>query len=245
MVFIVCWDLGQTRVELGLACLVRKSVNLRDFLNSISGPLKEKILGERFIRESRLSRLAKVADIVEGDTWRWPSVHSPPLSDLMRATLDTFRPDSNREVVLRWEDDVHGVFSIRSAWESLRLRCPRVTWYHIVWFPKLEDLDHLFFACPFCERVWNALHVKCNLPWVQRSWLDSLSWMEQFRGRSLSSIVIRLMFAASIYAIWRERNARTHGEAPKNEYIVIQDIVFTICARVNLYSSLVPSNENR
>ncbi|XP_022883556.1 uncharacterized protein LOC111400374 [Olea europaea var. sylvestris] len=162
---------------------------------------------------------------------------------------------------------------------------PRVTWYHIVWFPKciprhafilwlaiqggiytqtkllsfglvqsmrcvlcgcsVEDLDHLFFACPFFERVWNALHAKCNLPSVQRSWLDTISWMEQFRRRSMSSIVIRLMFAASIYAIWHERNARTHGEAPKNESTVIQDIVFTICARVNLCRSLVPSNENR
>ncbi|XP_022899544.1 uncharacterized protein LOC111412911 [Olea europaea var. sylvestris] len=172
------------------------------------GPL-EKILGERFIRESRLSRPAKVADIVEGDTWRWPSVRSPALSDLMRAMLDTFRPDSNREDVLRWEDDVHGVFSVRSAWESLRLRYPR-------------DLDHLFFACPFSERVWNALHVKCNLPWVQWSWLDSLSWMEQFRGRSLSSIVIRLMFAASIYAIWRERNARIHGRLLKMSLLLFK-----------------------
>ncbi|XP_022855483.1 uncharacterized protein LOC111376734 [Olea europaea var. sylvestris] len=94
----------------------------------------------------------------------------------------------------------------------------------------VEDLDHLFFACPFSERVWNALHAKCNLPWVQRSWLDTLSWMEQFRGRSISSIVIQLIFVASIYAIWHERNAWTHGEAPKNESTVIQDIVFTICA---------------
>ncbi|XP_022890406.1 uncharacterized protein LOC111405656 [Olea europaea var. sylvestris] len=154
-------------------------------------------------------------------------------------------------------DDVHGVFSVRNAWESLRLRCLRVTWYHIVWFPKciprhafilwltnldgiytqtkllrfglvqsmccvlcgcsVEDLDHLFFACPFSERVWHALHAKCNSPWVQRSWADTLSWMEQFCGRSMESIVIRLMFVALIYAIWRERNVRTHGEAPKNE----------------------------
>ncbi|XP_022855778.1 uncharacterized protein LOC111376996 [Olea europaea var. sylvestris] len=228
------------------------------------GPL-EKILGERTIREFRLSRLGKVADIVEGDTWRWPSVRSPTLSDLMRDTLDTFQPDSNREDVLRWEDDTHGIFSLRSAWESLQLRCPRVTWYHIVWLPKCIP-RHAFILClcvvcyvdvqwriwiifslltHFLSMFWNALHAKCNLPWVQRSWLDTLSWMEQFRGRSMSSIVIRLMFAASIYVIWRERNAMTHGEAPKNESIVIQDIVFTICARVNLCRSLVPSNENR
>ncbi|CAI9757542.1 unnamed protein product [Fraxinus pennsylvanica] len=83
-----------------------------------------------------LSRLAKVADIVEGDTWRWPLARSPTLSDLMRDTLDTFQPYSTREDVLLWVDDAHGVFSVRSAWESIRLRCPRVTWYHIIWFPQ-------------------------------------------------------------------------------------------------------------
>ncbi|XP_022873100.1 uncharacterized protein LOC111392049 [Olea europaea var. sylvestris] len=146
------------------------------------GPL-EKILGERIIRESKLSRLAKVADIMEGDTWRWPSVRSLALSDLMRDTLNTFRPDSNREDVLYafilWLAIQGGIYT------------------HTKLLRFVEDLDHLFFACPFSERVWNALHAKCNLPWVQWSWLEILSWMEQFRGRSMSSIVIRLMFAAS------------------------------------------------
>ncbi|CAI9781954.1 unnamed protein product [Fraxinus pennsylvanica] len=95
-----------------------------------------KIAGERIIHESRLSRLAKVANIVEGDSWRWSSSRSPVLSDLMQDALDTFRPDSTREDVLRYMDDVHGVFSVRSASESIRLRFPKVTWYHIVWFPK-------------------------------------------------------------------------------------------------------------
>ncbi|XP_022876955.1 uncharacterized protein LOC111395189 [Olea europaea var. sylvestris] len=110
---------------------------------------------------------------------------------------------------------------------------------------SVEDLNNLFFTCPFSERVWNTLHAKCNLPWVQRRWPDTLSWMEQFRGKSLSSIVIQLMFAASIYAIWRERNSRTYGEAPKHEFAIIQDIIFSICARVNSCRGLVPSNENR
>lgn len=156
------------------------------------GPL-EKIFGERIIHDSRLSKQAKVAEIVEGDNWRWPSARSPTLFELMQGTLDTFRVDSTREDVLRWVENVHGVFSVRSAWESLRLRCPRVTWHHIVWFLKciprhafilwlviqsghytqskllrfgllqsmhcvlcgcsVEDLDHLFFACPFSVRV--------------------------------------------------------------------------------------------
>ncbi|XP_022889235.1 uncharacterized protein LOC111404699 [Olea europaea var. sylvestris] len=178
------------------------------------GPL-ERILGERIVHESRLSRLAKVVDIVDGDTWRWPSACSLALSDFMQGTLDTFRQDCTREDVLRWVHDVHGVFSVRSAWESLRPCCPRVTWYHIVWFPKCipryafilwlaiqgglypqtkllrfgliqsmrcvlcgcsgEDLDHLFFACPFSEHVWQALHsMRCVLCGCSGEDLDHL-----------------------------------------------------------------------
>ncbi|CAI9753877.1 unnamed protein product [Fraxinus pennsylvanica] len=88
------------------------------------------------IHGSRLNRQAKVPDIVEGDDWRWPLACSPALFELMQSTLDTFRPDSTREDILRWVENVHGVFSVQSAWEPLRLRCPRVTWHHIVWFPK-------------------------------------------------------------------------------------------------------------
>ncbi|XP_022891864.1 uncharacterized protein LOC111406715 [Olea europaea var. sylvestris] len=169
------------------------------------GPL-EKILGEKIIRESRLSRLAKVADIVEGDTWRWPSVRFPALSDLIHAFI----------LWLAIQGGIYTQTKLLSFGLVQSMRC-------VLCGCSMEDLDHLFFACPFSERVWNALHAKCNLPRVQRSWLDTLSWMEQFRGRSMSSIVIRLM---------------THGEAPENESTVIQDIVFTICARVNLCRSL-------
>ncbi|XP_022867953.1 uncharacterized protein LOC111387616, partial [Olea europaea var. sylvestris] len=189
-----------------------------------------KILGERIICESKLSKLAKVAVIVEGDTWRWPPVHSLALSDLMRDTLATFRPNSNREDVLRWETKLLR-FGLVQSMHCVLCDC------------SVEDLDHLFFAYPFSECVWNTLHAKCNLPWVQWRWPDTLSWMEQFRGKSLSSIVIRLMFAALIYTIWHECNAMTYGEAPKHESAVIRDIIFSICARVNSYRGLVPSNE--
>ncbi|CAI9779492.1 unnamed protein product [Fraxinus pennsylvanica] len=95
------------------------------------------------------------------------------------------------------------------------------------------------------SRFSRLAKAKSNLSWVQRSWSDTLSWMEQFRGRSLRSIVIRLMFAASIYAIWLEDDARAHGVTPKHEFVVIRDIIFSVCTRVDLCRGLVPSSENR
>ncbi|XP_022874167.1 uncharacterized protein LOC111392993 [Olea europaea var. sylvestris] len=123
----------------------------------------EKFLGERIIRESRLSRQAKLA--IQGGIYTQ--------SKLLRFGL------------------------VQS------MSC-------VLWGCSMEDLDHLFFTCPFSERVWHALHAK-----------------------------------SLVYAIWRERNAKTHGEAPKHEFTIIRDIVFSISARVNLCKGLVPSNENR
>ncbi|XP_022852728.1 uncharacterized protein LOC111374304 [Olea europaea var. sylvestris] len=197
------------------------------------GPL-ENIIGERIIHESRLSKQAKVADIIEGNTWSWPSTRS----------------SITREDVLRGVDDVHGVFSLTIQGglytQTKLIRFVLIQSMHcVLCCCSDEDLDQLFFACPYSERIWHSLHAKYNMPWVHRSCTDTLSWMEQFRGRSLHSIVIRLIFTASILAIWHERNTRTHGEAPKHEFIVIRDIIFSICARVNLCRGLVPSDENR
>ncbi|XP_022841996.1 uncharacterized protein LOC111365693 [Olea europaea var. sylvestris] len=151
----------------------------------------ERIICERIVHESRLSILAKVADIVDSDTWRWPSGGS-------------------------------------CAWSLL---CSDPLGVSLTSLP-LGDLVHTDKGSSLWLETVYAM-VKC------------FSWMEQFHGRSFRFTVIRLMFAASIYAIWCERSARTHGEAPKHESAIIQDVVFTICTRVDLCKGLAPSNENR
>jgi len=53
-----------------------------------------------------------------------------------------------------------------------------------------------------------------------------MSWLIFFsKGSSLKSLITKLMLAILVYYIWRERNARLHGEAPYNSSIVYSDIV--------------------
>ena len=47
------------------------------------------------------------------------------------------------------------------------------------------------------------------MPWVHENWEDLIHWMaSHFKGKSLLSIVTKLMLAAIVYTIWHERNTR-------------------------------------
>ena len=129
--------------------------------------------------------------------------------------------------VILWTETPNGIFSIKSAWESVRTRGPRVDWHKVVWFSKRiprhavilwlairrklstrdilasiglsrdtrcvlcgnegESHDHLFFSCPFSEGIWRLLCSKCNLPWSNLDWGETIQWMvSNFKGKSLS-----------------------------------------------------------
>jgi hypothetical protein len=110
----------------------------------------------------------------------------------------------------------------------------------------VEDLDHLFFSCPFSERLWLLLCDKCNLPWIQRSWVESVGWMIQnSKGKSLKSLIYKRMFAASVYAIWRERNTRTFQDKARHVSSIVYEILFWIRVKCNTLHGLSPSQENR
>ena len=111
---------------------------------------------------------------------------------------------------------------------------------------NVEDLNHLFFTCPFSERIWRILCDKSNLPWVHRSWGETVHWMTQnFKGKSLRSVICRLMFAAAVYAIWRERNSRIFNEKARSACNVLHEVLYWVRERVNSLHGLVLSQENR
>jgi len=97
-----------------------------------------------------------------------------------------------------------------------------------------EDVDHLFFSCSFAEKIWFILLSMCGLPICTRDWNGIISWSFQFHGSHLRHVVVRLMFAAAVYFIWRERNARMHGHPCRDEGMILDDICFAVRCRVNL-----------
>ena len=69
--------------------------------------------------------------------------------------------------------------------------------------------------------------------------------MEQYGNSSLCHLLVRLSFAATVYFIWRERNARFHDEPPRPCSVLLADIVFVVRTRANLSRKVKPSYDNK
>ncbi|GKC00612.1 hypothetical protein Tco_0986748 [Tanacetum coccineum] len=114
-------------------------------------------------------------------------------------------------------------FSIQAAWEALRphgtkgklrqwdvgndtdlnlLRC--------VLCDSQPDLhERLFFECSFSSQVWASIHHLAGMDRVPACLEDIVLFLQLIaHKRTAVSIIRRLLFAASSYYIWTERNNR-------------------------------------
>ena len=108
-----------------------------------------------------------------------------------------------------------------------------------------EDIDHLLFQCLFSLRVWSSVLAMCGLDWSCRDWRQTVEWLCQFSGASFFHLLVRLSFAASVYHIWRERNARTHDMPLRPVSVLLYDIVFDVRNRVSSLRKVNPSYDNK
>ncbi|XP_019245163.1 PREDICTED: uncharacterized protein LOC109225027 [Nicotiana attenuata] len=72
-----------------------------------------------------------------------------------------------------------------------------------------ETIDHLFFKCSFSAQVWAAMLEWQGIKRQVMAWGQELEWAErQYKGKSRTAEVYRMVLAGSIYYIWQERNAQ-------------------------------------
>lgn len=78
-----------------------------------------------------------------------------------------------------------------------------------------ESRDHLFFACPYTYTLWlEVVGTLLGRP-PDPDWEITLQQLATHRFDRLSYILLRLVFQATIYIIWRERNDRRHHKKPR------------------------------
>ncbi|GJQ97566.1 reverse transcriptase domain, reverse transcriptase zinc-binding domain protein [Tanacetum coccineum] len=92
-----------------------------------------------------------------------------------------------------------------------------------------DSHDHLFFECVFSLQVWE--HVKRftgipNIPYNLSSIVDFLIPLAKMR--SARSVIAKLIFAASCYFIWQERNYRLFKKKKRSQDQVIDIIMSTV-----------------
>ncbi|XP_020252239.1 uncharacterized protein LOC109829580 [Asparagus officinalis] len=76
-----------------------------------------------------------------------------------------------------------------------------------------ESRNHLFFDCNFSNCVWNGIMEWLKFKWRSADWYLLMNWYtSRLRGKGSKQRIKRLALTATIYNIWRERNARIFKE---------------------------------
>ncbi|GJV95770.1 putative reverse transcriptase domain, reverse transcriptase zinc-binding domain protein [Tanacetum coccineum] len=147
-----------------------------------------------------------VADLVSQDGWMWPQswlLKAPDLGMVPVPTLEESRSD-----VPQWRDLTSkcSSFSVRCAWEALRPRGPE---------------------------VWQYVRPLAGMEMVPPSSRDILMHLQPMaHRRTAKSVIGRLIFAATSYFIWLERNNRMFKNERRSSE-ELRDIIM-VTVRLNL-----------
>ena len=85
---------------------------------------------------------------------------------------------------------------------------------------RIEDKAHLFFDCPFSKYLWELCLSAHKRP---DTW-SSLLIKEQFSSKLKTYKLARLVFSATIWHIWRERNRRIFNSQRLHKITVFRGI---------------------
>ncbi|XP_019085605.1 PREDICTED: uncharacterized protein LOC109126483 [Camelina sativa] len=77
----------------------------------------------------------------------------------------------------------------------------------------LETRDHLFFSCGFASKIWAALAEGVYKAEYTTHWPAIITYLSNQQRDRTEAFLSRYVFQALVYAIWKERNGRRHGES--------------------------------
>ncbi|CAN7063270.1 unnamed protein product [Brassica rapa subsp. trilocularis] len=94
-----------------------------------------------------------------------------------------------------------------------------------------ETTSHLFFECPFSQEVWSGLMAGTGLV-LSYKLEDMVVWFQSILGDSKFKTIVKFIFQAVIYFVWKERNGRLHSNGQKQPIFVIKEIRLQIRAKL-------------
>lgn len=104
-----------------------------------------------------------------------------------------------------------------------------------------ESRQHLYFDCSFSSAVWSYFMVQNNLH-PPRSFDDILNWLTRPSSNSHLVLIIRFIYQASKYSIWKERNSRIHSSISRPPEALIAEIKDLIRLRLDPLSRSLSAN---
>lgn len=85
---------------------------------------------------------------------------------------------------------------------------------------QLETRNHLFFGCDYSSSLWYKLMNVFMGNGYSEEWMDVVRFIQKPNLDRTRSFLVRYVFQATIYMIWRERNCRRHGERPRSPAVL-------------------------
>lgn len=79
-----------------------------------------------------------------------------------------------------------------------------------------ESRDHLFFSCRYSSAVWYKLTCSLQGNNYTSQWGELVDYVSTARAPKTHLFLVCYVFQATIYMLWRERDARKHGENPRS-----------------------------
>lgn len=188
------------------------------------------------------------------DVYLWQTGQQAPSN--IFSTTKTWLALHPHTTIVAWSKSVwfkdripkHAFISWVVAWNRLHTRDRLSRWgltvptNCILCNLQEESRDHLFFECEFSSEIWTFFTMRTNLNPPPR-FMDCLLWLQTASRDKHVSLIIKLLFQASIYSIWQERNARIHSSISKPAAVLIKEIQLTLRARLDPLSR-VPRSQS-
>lgn len=91
---------------------------------------------------------------------------------------------------------------------------------------QLDSSGHLFFECNFCKTVWRECAKHAGFNDLSNTWYNLIEDLtEKFRRKSIENEVGKLVLAATVYHLWKERNSRLFRKDFHEEKEIIRNIL--------------------
>ncbi|GJT07556.1 putative reverse transcriptase domain-containing protein [Tanacetum coccineum] len=126
---------------------------------------------------------AKVGDMIKGNEWVWPIEWDNRFEEVTNVPVPNLRSDIKDKTIWIDKSGKEKMFSVKEAWNAIRVACPKVIWNRHVWFSQCIP-RHAFI-------LWVAIKGR----------LKTLDRIFKVMGE-------RLVLGACIYFLWQERNCR-------------------------------------
>ncbi|GJW34908.1 hypothetical protein Tco_0057828, partial [Tanacetum coccineum] len=204
-----------------------------------------------------------VAELISNGDWIWPQVWLRKAPNLNQICVPILAANSQDATYWRDLNGKQSEFSVKCAWEVLRMRGIDVAWFHVVWFAHCipRHAFHLWLVMQNCLRThdelrqWDItlntdvlLYIRhlANMEVVNPSIQDILTHLQPIaRQRTASSIVGKLLLFASSYYIWIERNNRLFKNAKRSPDELRDSIMVTVRLKLMMFRFKNTTNVTR